>query len=67
MPNTVPQATTAQKVEEKFDIAAKSSWANYSFMFGGTNDNLKDLIQADADKGRRNKAFFGLLHGEYVS
>ena len=40
MPNTVPQATTQELLEEKFKIAAKTSYANYSFMFGGTNDNF---------------------------
>ena len=66
MPNTVPQATTAQKVEDKFDIAAKSSWANYSFMFGGTNDNLKDLIQADATKIAGIKLFLGSSTGNML-
>jgi dihydroorotase len=42
MPNTVPQATTQELLEEKFEIAAKTSYANYSFMFGGTNDNLEE-------------------------
>ena len=34
MPNTVPQATTIEKLEDKFKIAAETSFANYSFMFG---------------------------------
>jgi dihydroorotase len=41
MPNTVPQATTQDLLEAKFKIAAVDSYANYSFMFGGTNDNLE--------------------------
>lgn len=40
MPNTIPQATTQELLEDKFTIAKKTSYANYSFMFGGTNDNL---------------------------
>ena len=43
MPNTIPQATTQDLLEDKFKIAAKDSYANYSFMFGGTNDNLEEL------------------------
>jgi len=39
MPNTTPQTTTVEKLEEKFEMAAQTSSANYSFMFGGTNDN----------------------------
>ena len=34
-----------KSVEEKFEIAAKKSWANYSFMFGGTNDNLEEILE----------------------
>ena len=34
MPNTNPQATTIDKLEAKFQIAQKTSSANYSFMFG---------------------------------
>ena len=34
MPNTVPQATTIELLEDKFTIASETSWANYSFMFG---------------------------------
>ena len=44
MPNTNPQTTTVEKLEEKFAIADKSSHANYSFMFGGTNDNLDEIL-----------------------
>ena len=40
MPNTKPQATTIIELDKKFEIASKDSLANYSFMFGGTNDNL---------------------------
>ena len=34
MPNTVPQATNQQLLQDKFNIAEKTSYANYSFMFG---------------------------------
>jgi len=43
MPNTKPQTTTIEKLNEKFEIASKTSSANYSFMFGGTNDNLDEV------------------------
>ena len=42
-PNTTPQTTTIEKLEEKFAMAANSAFANYSFLFGGTNDNLEEL------------------------
>ena len=42
-PNTTPQTTTIEKLEEKFATASNSAFANYSFLFGGTNDNLEEL------------------------
>ena len=33
MPNTVPQATTIEQLDRKFEIASKTSFANYSFMW----------------------------------
>ena len=59
MPNTVPQATTIEKLEEKFSIAKKTSWANYSFMFGGTNDNLEEILKVDEHKVAGLKLFLG--------
>ena len=62
MPNTNPQATTIDKLEDKFDIAAKTSWANYSFMFGGTNDNLDEILKVDTKKCSWIKIIFRLLY-----
>ena len=62
MPNTVPQATTQDLLEEKFKIAAKDSYANYSFMFGGTNDNLEELLKTDPKKVAGIKLFLSLIH-----
>ncbi len=59
MPNTVPQATTIDKLEEKFSIAKQTSWANYSFMFGGTNDNLDEILKVDKNKVAGLKLFLG--------
>lgn len=66
MPNTVPQATTQALLEEKFDIAAKTSYANYSFMFGGTNDNLDELLQTDPQKVAAIKLFLGSSTGNML-
>lgn len=46
-PNTNPQTTTIERLEEKFSIASHSSYANYSFLLGGTNDNLEELKRLD--------------------
>ncbi|TYP77167.1 dihydroorotase [Aquimarina intermedia] len=66
MPNTNPQTTTIEKLEEKFEIAAKSSYANYSFMFGGTNDNLEEIKKLDASKVAALKLFLGSSTGNML-
>jgi len=66
MPNTVPQATTIEKLEEKFSIAKETSWANYSFMFGGTNDNLAEILKVDAQKVAGLKLFLGSSTGNML-
>ncbi len=66
MPNTVPQATTQQLLQDKFDIASKTSYANYSFMFGGTNDNLEELLKTDPQKVAAIKLFLGSSTGNML-
>jgi dihydroorotase len=66
MPNTVPQATTQVLLEDKFTIASQSSYANYSFMFGGTNDNLEELLQTDPKKVAGIKLFLGSSTGNML-
>ncbi len=66
MPNTNPQTTTIEKLEEKFDIAAQTSFANYSFMFGGTNDNLDEILKIDPKKVAALKLFLGSSTGNML-
>ena len=66
MPNTVPNTTTVEKLEEKFDIAAKTSHANYSFMFGGTNDNLEELLKTNPKNVAGIKLFLGSSTGNML-
>ena len=66
MPNTVPQATTVELLEEKFNIASKTSWANYSFMFGGTNNNLEEILKVDPQKVAGLKLFLGSSTGNML-
>ena len=44
MPNTNPQTTTLEALEDKFALGAQKSHVNYSFFFGATNDNVGSLI-----------------------
>lgn len=66
MPNTNPQTTTVEKLEEKFAIAARSSHANYSFMFGGTNDNLDEILKVDPKSVAGLKLFLGSSTGNML-
>ncbi|MDB4496979.1 dihydroorotase [Flavobacteriaceae bacterium] len=66
MPNTVPQATTQQLLQDKFDIAEKTSFVNYSFMFGGTNDNLEELLQTNPKTVAGIKLFLGSSTGNML-
>lgn len=66
MPNTVPQATTQAELEKKFKRAAKVSYANYSFMFGGTNDNLEELLKTDPKNVAGIKLFLGSSTGNML-
>ena len=65
-PNTVPQTTTIEKHEEKFAIAAQSSFANYSFKFGGTNDNLEEIKRLDKNSCSGIKLFLGSSTGNML-
>lgn len=65
-PNTQPQTTTIEKLEEKFTIAKKSSYANYSFLFGGTNDNLEELKKLDKYACSGVKLFLGSSTGNML-
>lgn len=66
MPNTIPQATTIELLEEKFDVAKKDSWVNYSFMFGGTNTNLEEILKVDKTKVAGLKLFLGSSTGDML-
>ena len=66
MPNTIPQATTQTLLEEKYNIAAINSLANYSFYMGATNDNLEELLKTDPKKVCGIKIFMGSSTGNML-
>ncbi len=66
MPNTNPQTTTVEKLNDKFKIASKSSYANYSFMFGGTNDNLEEILKVNPKEVAGLKLFLGSSTGNML-
>ena len=66
MPNTNPQATNIVELEKKFDRASETSLANYSFMFGGTNDNIEEIRKLDKSKVAGLKLFLGSSTGNML-
>ena len=66
MPNTIPQTTTIDKLNDKFKIASKNSLANYSFMFGGTNSNFDQIKRLDFNQIPAIKLFLGSSTGDML-
>ena len=66
MPNTVPQTTTQELLEQKFELAAEKSLANYSFYLGATNDNLEEVKKTDPKRVCGVKLFMGSSTGNML-
>ncbi|THF48511.1 dihydroorotase [Flavobacterium supellecticarium] len=65
-PNTVPNAVTQELLEQKYQIAAETSYANYSFMMGGTNDNLEEILKTNPKNVAGIKLFLGSSTGNML-
>ncbi len=65
-PNTVPNAVTQELLEQKYQIAAEKSYANYSFMMGGTNDNLEEILKTNPKNVAGIKLFLGSSTGNML-
>ena len=66
MPNTRPQTITIEALQAKFEMASQKSVANYSFYLGATNDNIKELLKADAKSVCGIKVFMGASTGNML-
>ena len=66
MPNTNPQTTTQELLQQKFDLAAEKSLANYSFYLGATNDNLSEVVKTDPKRVCGIKLFMGSSTGNML-
>ena len=66
MPNTVPQTTTLELLDEKFRLGAEKSRVNYSFFFGATNNNVDLLSQLDKERVCGVKVFMGSSTGNML-
>lgn len=65
-PNTIPQATTVELVEKKYERAAEVSAANYAFNIGATNDNVEELLKVDKTRIPGVKIFMGSSTGNML-
>lgn len=65
-PNTVPNAVTQELLEQKYQIASETSYANYSFMMGGTNDNLDEVLKTNPRNVAGIKLFLGSSTGNML-
>jgi dihydroorotase len=66
MPNTVPNTLTRQLLEDKYQIGAKTSLANYSFYMGASNDNLDEVLRTDTRNVCGIKVFMGSSTGNML-
>jgi dihydroorotase len=66
MPNTVPNTLTQPLLEDKYQIAAASSPANYSFFMGASNDNLDEVLRTNAKNVCGVKVFMGSSTGNML-
>jgi dihydroorotase len=65
-PNTVPNAVTQELLEQKYQLAAESSYANYSFMMGATNNNLEEVLKTNPANVAGIKIFLGSSTGNML-
>ncbi|GAA4793170.1 dihydroorotase [Olivibacter ginsenosidimutans] len=66
MPNTIPNTLTQDLLEDKYQIAAKNSLANYSFYMGAANDNLEEVLKTDPKRVCGVKVFMGSSTGNML-
>src|SRR5690606_6050691 len=66
MPNTVPQTLTQDLLEEKYQLGAQNSIANYSFFMGTSNDNYDEVMATDGTHVCGLKIFMGSSTGNML-
>ncbi len=66
MPNTKPPAVTQALLADKYKIAEKSAWGNYSFFMGATNDNIEEVVKTNPKDVCGIKVFMGSSTGNML-
>lgn len=66
MPNTLPPTFTQALLEQKYEIAARASLANYSFFIGASHDNLEEILRTNPNTVCGLKIFMGSSTGNLL-
>ena len=66
MPNVKPPTVTLSLLEEKKEIASRTSHVNYSFYLGATTDNIDEVRRVDPRTTCGIKAFMGSSTGNML-
>lgn len=66
MPNTVPNTLTQELLQDKYDIASRTAFTNYSFFMGASNDNLDEVLKTKGKDVCGIKIFMGSSTGNML-
>ena len=66
MPNVLPPTTTKKLLEEKQEIASRTSLVNYSFYLGASKDNINEIKHVDTRTTCGIKLFMGASTGNLL-
>ncbi|MFC2080963.1 dihydroorotase [Bacteroidota bacterium] len=66
MPNTMPQTTTLDELERKYELAGEKSIANFGFYLGATNDNIEEIRNLKPGQSPGVKIFMGASTGNML-
>jgi len=66
MPNTKPNALTQEILQDKYVIADRTAYCNYSFFMGAGNDNLEQVLRTDRSLVCGVKIFMGSSTGNML-
>lgn len=66
MPNTKPSALTQELLQDKYDIAHRTAYCNYSFFMGASNENIEEVLKTDPKSVCGVKVFMGSSTGNML-
>lgn len=66
MPNTIPNTLSQELLQDKYNIAAEHSIANYSFFMGASNDNIEEVLKTNPTDVCGIKVFMGSSTGNML-